>query len=515
MTTPLRPHAGQLDADLARTVRRTAYMRQGFYVVVLLVALAGQVSGAVERLHIPLVAALPAVAALELGGIVVLANADVRRRLGERANASRILSAAIAAGAVAFNWLAHADHLLGGFFAGMSALGYLVWLMHTENMRRDRLRSTGDLAWTTPAYELVGHWLAHPWLTRRARALAKANPALGLYDSLADARAAIRRERREAAIARVLHAKIRKAVKGPAADIAVHTYDLDEVARRLAASADYDGFTALIAADLHPSRLAPPAAAEVAPEVASTPPADPPADALTLAELTSAREVAGQVALPAALPAAAPPAVVVVTVEPTHVPAPRTARSTAPRRWSPALRRAVAHRRPVAAAAPGPSPAVVAREVATAPPAEAGPVAPKTPALPVTDRLQELADLVATRKPLTPAKAARILGTDNLAHVGRTLRKTAKEDDGSVTPTGPRPGDQRPTAPPPRPARHREERSAQPASRPTSTPPPDASAVETATPDDSARGAGGAVGEPPRARRPRQPQPDRSGPDGA
>src|SRR5437763_13058438 len=104
---------GELDDDLKKAVRRIAWIRQGFYVVVLLVALTGQVSGAVEALGIPLAAAIPAVAALELGGIVVLANADVRRRLGERAVASRLLSVAIAAGAVTFNWLAHADHLLG------------------------------------------------------------------------------------------------------------------------------------------------------------------------------------------------------------------------------------------------------------------------------------------------------------------------------------------------------------------------------------------------------------------
>jgi hypothetical protein len=248
---------GELDADLARLVRRTSVIRQGFYVVVLLVALAGQVSGAVEALGIPIAAALPAVAALELGGIVVLANADVRRRLGERAVASRLLSVAIATGAVSFNWLAHKNHLLGGFFAGMSALGYLVWLMHTENQRRDRLRIKGDLPPTTPAYEVAGHWIRHPWLTLRARALAKADPRLGLYDSLATARADIRRERRQAAIAKVLHRKIRSAVDPRTADIAIAVYDLDEIAARLAAQADYDGLTALIAADLAPARLAP------------------------------------------------------------------------------------------------------------------------------------------------------------------------------------------------------------------------------------------------------------------
>jgi hypothetical protein len=247
----------ELDAHLARLVRRTSIVRQGFYVVVLLVALAGQVSGAVEALHIPLAAAVPAVAALELGGIVVLANADVRRRLGERAIASRILSVAIAASAVAFNWLAHKNHLLGAFFAGMSALGYLVWLMHTENQRRDRLRVKGDLPPTTPAYEMIGHWLRHPMLTVRARAMAKADPGLGLYDSLAEARAEIRRERRQAAIAKVLHRKIRAAVDPKTADIAIAVYDLDEIAARLADRADYDGLTTLIAADLAPERLAP------------------------------------------------------------------------------------------------------------------------------------------------------------------------------------------------------------------------------------------------------------------
>ncbi|UWZ40229.1 hypothetical protein Drose_06925 [Dactylosporangium roseum] len=242
-------------------------MRQLFYVVVLLVALAGQVSGAVTALGIPLIWAIPAVGALELGGIVVLSNADVRRRLGERATASRLLSAAIAAGAVTFNWLAHSNKLLAGFFAGMSALGYLVWLMHTENQRRDRLRAKGDLPPTTPAYELFGHWLRHPVLTLRAKSVAKASPELGLYGSLAAARVEMRRERQHAAIAKVLHRKIRSAVDPTTADIATATYDLGEVAARLAAGADYDGLTALIAADLTAERLAPTSPAEPAAEV--------------------------------------------------------------------------------------------------------------------------------------------------------------------------------------------------------------------------------------------------------
>jgi hypothetical protein len=249
------PHVTGIDAGLSRAVRHASIVRQVFYAVVLLVALAGQVMGAHEALGIPIVFAIPAVAALELGGIVVLSNADVRRRLGERANASRLLSAGIAAGAVAFNLATHSNPLLAAFFAGMSALGYLVWLMHTENQRRDRLRATGNLPPTTPAYEVVGHWLRHPLVTLRAKALAKSNPGLGLYASLDAARAETRRERRRAAIAKVLHRKIRAVVDPLTADIATATYDLDEVATRLAATADYDNLTALIGTDLHPTRL--------------------------------------------------------------------------------------------------------------------------------------------------------------------------------------------------------------------------------------------------------------------
>lgn len=250
-----------VDRELAKAIRHALWYRRVFYLVVLLVALAGQVSGAVETLHIPLFAAIPAVGALELGGVVVLANADVRRRLGEHAIASRALSAAIAAWAVAFNWLAHAEHLLGGFFAGMSALGYLVWLMHTENQRRDRLRAKGDLPPTAPAYG-AWRWIRHPGRTARARAFALADPTLGLYGSLKAVevveeitRQRQERRRREAAIATVLQRKIAASADPRAAEIAITVYDLDEIARRLAASADYDGLTALVAADLIPARL--------------------------------------------------------------------------------------------------------------------------------------------------------------------------------------------------------------------------------------------------------------------
>ncbi|MGX4657845.1 hypothetical protein ACWCHM_29620 [Micromonospora sp. SCSIO 07396] len=244
-----------LDAEVLHAVRRAARIRQAFYVLVLAVALVGQVTGAAQALGIPLAVAVPAVATLELGGVVVMADADVRRRLGERALASRLLSAAIAAAAVTFNWTAHPDHLLGGFYAGMSALGYLVWLIHAGNQRRDRLRATGNLPPTPPAYEIVGHWIRHPAITLRARTIAKTD-GLDLYGSLKEARTAITREHRNSAIARLLHRKIRANLDATSADIAVRVYDLDEIAARLTAAADYHGLTALLATDLTPARIA-------------------------------------------------------------------------------------------------------------------------------------------------------------------------------------------------------------------------------------------------------------------
>ncbi|WP_433081015.1 hypothetical protein ACQP1P_44830 [Dactylosporangium sp. CA-052675] len=401
------PGINQLDADLQKTVKRTSYMRQLFYVVVLLVALAGQVSGAVEALGIPLIWAIPAVGALELGGIVVLANADVRRRLGEKATASRILSVVIAAFAVAFNWLAHDNKLLAGFFAGMSALGYLVWLMHTENQRRDRLRAKGDLPPTTPAYEVVGHWVRHPWLTLRAKNLAKADTRLGLYSSIAAAKAEKRKEQRTAAIAKVLHRKIRAAVDPTTADIAVAVYDLDEIAVRLADGADYDGLTALIAADLAPARLAAMTGSALppAPEPVPAPEPAPGPEPLPVIDTQE------QQALPTA---------------PQPIPVPRAAREEDERR---AAREAVA-RAAEAAAEPEPAPGPV---VATAPVVSASPlgglradlegILPAAPAprrtrsrtVPVTHDAGEVLE-IAEEPTLTPPTVVREGSLRNQVH---------------------------------------------------------------------------------------------------
>jgi hypothetical protein len=132
----------------------------------------------------------------------------------------------------------------------MSVLGFASWWLDVEAKRRDRLRVRGLLPPPPPRYALWGHWLRHPIITAQARNLARAHPQLGLYGSLQAALIVHRREQRNAALADALEIRIRHAVGRKMAHIAVLTYDMDEIARRLRANADYDGLTTLLGSEL-------------------------------------------------------------------------------------------------------------------------------------------------------------------------------------------------------------------------------------------------------------------------
>jgi uncharacterized membrane protein YuzA (DUF378 family) len=236
-----------------------------FYAIVVLVALAGATQAAQNWLGWPLPAALLAVGALELGGIVLAHHSSTRRMLGESANSARIASAVVALAAVAANVYGHRTEVgQAAFFGIMSGLGYVTWLIDAEARRRDALRGDGLLAEIPPVYGL-GQWLREPRITRRARVMAQQRaaerltapklPRLDALASLALARREAQQRIRHAAIARVLHRKIRAAVDKDTADIATSVYDLEQVAERLAAQADYTALTGLIGMDLAPSRL--------------------------------------------------------------------------------------------------------------------------------------------------------------------------------------------------------------------------------------------------------------------
>lgn len=228
-------------------------MNRVFYAVVVGISLAGATESAADWLHWWVWVALLAVGAVELGGVVLSVHALRRMELGERAIWARLLSAAVAGGAVAINFFGHQ----GGpayFFGGMSALGYGVWLMDSGARRRDALRDQEKLAPTAPVYGMWS-WMRHPLLTMRARALALRTPELGKFGSLTEAVEQARAEKRAAAIASALRTRIANHVDPTMATIAVNTYDLDKIAQRLADGADYDGLTSLLSTELLPTKL--------------------------------------------------------------------------------------------------------------------------------------------------------------------------------------------------------------------------------------------------------------------
>jgi hypothetical protein len=245
---------------------------------VVAVSVTGASTSAAGWLHWRLPAALAAVLAAELGGVVLSIHADRRRNLGESALPSRVLAAAVATGAVAVNWLGHygpQPYQVGqaAFFAGFSGLGFLVYLIDSAARRRDALRKAGKLAETPPVYGIV-QWVRHPGITRRARRLAQTNAEqraaeligkpegtepetarLGMLASIQAAYAELAAERRHAAISAELRKKISRSAGSNMATIAVNTYDLGKVAANLAERADYDGLTAILSAELTADRI--------------------------------------------------------------------------------------------------------------------------------------------------------------------------------------------------------------------------------------------------------------------
>lgn len=277
-TAETRAETSAETAGRAATARRaladqlTGRTNRLFYFVVLAVALVGSSTAArgwlfkdVTPAKWHLAAALVAVTVYELGAVAVSRFADQRRQLGERALLARVASAALAGGAITAQWLGHQpDTGPAAFFAGVSATGYVVYLLEAAANRRDALRRARKLTDTPPAYG-PAQWLRHPWLTRRARALFLTNaearladpglPQLGRLSSLVAAAEQLRAEKRLTAIGDALGQRIETGVDPTMAKIAVNTYDLGRVAEGIAAGADYPALTRIITAELVPARL--------------------------------------------------------------------------------------------------------------------------------------------------------------------------------------------------------------------------------------------------------------------
>jgi len=228
-----------------------------FYLAMAGLALWGQSDGLMTWLHLPRPAALAVGFAIELLAAVLLGFADWRRTdRGEQAVAARVLSVAVALGVAALNFYGHETHI-GQYmlFTGASLAGYAVWTLHSNARRRDALRAAKRLAAQPPVFGLAA-WLRSPKTVWRARQLATADPDLSVHAALAQARTELATEARHRAIAAALRRKLAKALDATSADIAMVSYDLDEVAARLAKTVDYGRLTGLLAADIHPDRIA-------------------------------------------------------------------------------------------------------------------------------------------------------------------------------------------------------------------------------------------------------------------
>lgn len=225
------------------------------YVVVLLTAGYGQATGIVALLGLPLLFAIPIVAVMELFAVVFAHNAQERRKLGEAAWASWIFAAALAAFAVVINWGGHyrANVLLAGFFAGLSAAGFIAYLIISGGKRRDVLRAEGKLAKQPPIYGPL-QWLTQPRLTRRARALA-IERGLKLHPSLAAAAAEIEQARRRRAIYALVRQDMDEAFGPQVAELVATVADPDRLAAEIERQVDWERIAAALAARVDPEQF--------------------------------------------------------------------------------------------------------------------------------------------------------------------------------------------------------------------------------------------------------------------
>lgn len=226
-----------------------------FYLVVLGIALAGSGQVAVTWLDWPPLLAFGAVAAVELGAVALSVHGDRRRQLGERAVFARLLSAAVAAGGVAINLLGHQHHPgQAAFFAGMSALGYLVWLIDSGARRRDHLRAERRLPQPRQTYS-AADWLLHPGLTMRARRLADRTPSLGRFGSIDAAREEIATAERIAATKVVVRDLVVAEFGADAARMILASADFNAIGRGYATGDDHDQWSAALRDRFSPARL--------------------------------------------------------------------------------------------------------------------------------------------------------------------------------------------------------------------------------------------------------------------
>lgn len=277
---PARPTAAWW-AALGETPSH-ATITGAFYAVCLVAAVFGQSLVGTAVLGLALWFAMALAVALELAGVKFAYDAAVARAAGEHAIVPQALSyvvAVVAVGTNVFGHLVMGDVFGAAVFGLFSALAFVAFTIRAEFRRRQADRAAGKAAHPTPAYG-VRRWVTQRAVTARAKALAAADPELGLYGSLSAAEAALAAESRRAELADLLTRKALADFGGDKlrAAIEVAKYDLDRIAAELCSRADHTAAVTAIEADLDANRAAPATARTATTDTAastSTPPAKP------------------------------------------------------------------------------------------------------------------------------------------------------------------------------------------------------------------------------------------------
>lgn len=274
-----------------------------FYLSVVLVAAAGQISAATYWSGWHLLGVVPLVAVLEFGGVVMAARADERRRMGERAYAALAISTAVAAMAAAINYVGHlavGQGIAAWVFAGLTVLGYLIWLVDTGYRRRDAMREAGKMRAGRPAY---GWRWVKPRITLLALEIWRKDQDRLRRERLApESGISVDESWALARVARVTKREIRHGgYSGGYDELSLILYDAAKVAeyaramvdhealaRRIAERVSVDAIDAAIARSAARRWWAPWTWRRSASPAPSTPPVDPPAPATALDDLVTA-----------------------------------------------------------------------------------------------------------------------------------------------------------------------------------------------------------------------------------
>lgn len=245
-----RIHLIKTEGKVVKRIIRCAYA------MVLIVALVGQTTGGMALIDLPWYLVGPAMLVVEGLGATFATIANYRRRLGEQAWVAFGLACGFAAFAVWVNYNGHAGNnlVLAWFFAVFSGAGFILYIVDSAFARRDQLWIDGKIDEPPPVYGVVQS-VRHPWLTRRAKALAIADPSLGRTGSLAAAATQAADERRRAAIVALVRTDMSTALGPEVAELVIRIADPDRLAREIEDLADWRGMARVYADRIDPARL--------------------------------------------------------------------------------------------------------------------------------------------------------------------------------------------------------------------------------------------------------------------